>query len=71
VKPYLTAYVVDGWTLVRGVDARRVLNLLGWRPVWSNAGRGFAVHDTEVCHDLQAFANYHHEFIAISHRRPT
>jgi hypothetical protein len=68
--PYLIAYIVDGWTLVRGVHARRVLMLLGHRPVWSTGGRGWAVHDANVAHDLAAYANYHGTFVTISHRRP-
>lgn len=69
-RPWLVCYVADGWTLVRGLEARRLLTLFGHRPRWSATGRGWTVHDATVADDLQAYANSIGTFIAISHRRP-
>lgn len=71
MRPAFVAFVVDGWTLVRGLDAKRVLTQLGHQPRWSQSGRGWAVPGEKVADDLQAWANYHGSFVTISHRRPT
>lgn len=71
MRPYLVCYVVDGWTLVRGLDAQRVLTLFGFTPRWSTTGRGWVVHDDKVHDDIAAYANSIGTFAAISHRRPS
>ena len=68
MRPAWVATIDGDRALVRGYDAKRVLRLLGERPYWSESGRGWVV-SSEAIDDLSAYAQLHHEWVAVHQRK--
>lgn len=68
MKPAWSATVDGDRALVRGYDAKRVLQLIGATPYWSNSGRGWVVA-AAVVDDLSAYASVMHTWVAVHERK--